>query len=326
MRQSLSMLTTLLLLFSQSAHAAWFKRSEGIMGTRINVEIWHQNKDHAERCMQQVMDEMQRINLSMSPFIESSELSQLNLHAAEKWMPVSQELFDLIRQSIKVSELSHGAFDITFASIGYRYDYRQHIRPDDKEIKAKLDFINFKHIRLDAQKRRIHFARQGVRIDLGGIAKGHAVDNSIEILKKCDIHNGLVSAGGDTRLLGDRRGREWITGIRHPRSNNEYETALKIPLSDIAISTSGDYERYFIEDGVRYHHIISPKTGKSAHGILSASVIGPRSTLTDALSTTVFVLGVKKGLELVEKLDGFDAIIIDAQGRLHYSEGLAPPQ
>ena len=159
-----------------------------------------------------------------------------------------------------------------------------------------------------------------MRIDLGGIAKGYAVDNCIAILQGLGIRNALVTAGGDSRLIGDRWGRPWTIGIRDPRRENGVIALL--PLVDVAVSTSGDYERYFEENGIRYHHIIDPKSGDSARELQSVTIIGPDATTTDALSTSVFVLGLAKGLELVNRLPNIDAILVDSAGSMHYSEGL----
>ena len=319
--KTLLVLTAILL--SPIANADWFKYSEGIMGTPINVELWAETKKQADKCSKQVMDEMRRIDQDMSPWIETSELYVINAKAAEQPVKISEELFNLIERSLKLSELSNGAFDITFASIGFEYDYRQSKKPSDEEIQKNLDRINYHHIKLDKQAQTIAFDKQGVRIDLGGIAKGHAVDNGIRILRQCGISRALVSAGGDSRIIGDKGGRPWMTGIRDPRDKSK--SAIVIPLSDTAVSTSGDYERYFIQDGVRYHHILSPKTGKSVDSTRSVTILGPDATTTDGLSTTIFVLGPQKGLALVEKLTGIDAVIIDAQGKIHYSSGLQPP-
>ncbi|TNF38630.1 MAG: FAD:protein FMN transferase, partial [Gammaproteobacteria bacterium] len=176
---------------------------------------------------------------------------------------------------------------------------------------------------LNDRDKSIRFARQGVKIDLGGIAKGYAVDNGIDILKRCGIRNGMVSAGGDSRILGDRNGWPWMLGVRHPRQKDQ--VVVKLPLNDAAVSTSGDYERFFIEDGVRYHHIIQPKTGQSVSGTWSATVIGDKAVMTDALSTALFVMNLQDALALVEKLKNIDAIIIDDKGVMHYSSGLMPP-
>ena len=166
----------------------------------------------------------------------------------------------------------------------------------------------------------VRFLHKDVKIDLGGIAKGYAVDNAIELLSKLDISHALVTAGGDTRLLGDRLGKPWIVGIRDPR--NREKQAVVIPLAQTAMSTSGDYERYFEEDGKRFHHILSPKTGKSTYEVQSVSIIGPQSVYNDALSTAVFVMGLEKGIGLINALPEFEAIVMDANRRMHYSDGL----
>jgi thiamine biosynthesis lipoprotein len=323
-RTLLASFTLVTFLASFPSLADWHQAQRDIMGTRISVELWNDDAVLVQKCMDGVFNEMHRIDELMSPWKEDSELALINRESAKHPVKVGKELFSLIEQSIKISELSGGAFDITFASVGYMYDYREAIRPSDEEIARNLDAINYRHIHLDPGKTTVAFDKEGVRIDLGGIAKGYAVDNGIRILKDCGITNALVSAGGDTRLLGDKGGRPWMTGIQHPRKRPG--VAVVLPLSDAAISTSGDYERFFIENGERHHHIISPKTGKSVSETISATVIGPEAIMTDALSTTLFILGAEKGLALIETLPDFDAIIIDARGQMHYSRGLLPPE
>ncbi len=306
------------------ADAKWFDAEQAIMGTAIRVELWSDNPQHAEEAIEAVMHEMRRIDDQYSPYRPDSELSRVNQLAAKEKVPISREFFALIQRALKFSRLSDGAFDVTFASVGYLYDYRKKRAPSQKQIDSALPGVNYRNIKLATTSQSIRFTQPGVRIDLGGIAKGYAVDRGIMILQDLGITHALVTAGGDTRIMGDRRGRPWLTGIRDPRQGKE--TAVLLPLTDSAISTSGDYERYFIRDGVRFHHILSPDTGKPARGSRSVSVLGPDATTTDALSTTVFVLGPKKGLALIERLPGIEAIIIDAKGLLHYSKGLQPPE
>ena len=313
----------LLLLVSLPVNAEWFKTQRAIMGTEIITDIWHEDEARAKQCSEQVFNEMHRIDALMSPYLPASELSRINREAATKAVVISDELFALIKTALEFSELSDGAFDITFASAGFLYDYRRHQRPSQQQIDNVLPTINFRHVVLNDADKSIRFAREGVKIDLGGIAKGYAVDNGIDILKRCGIKNGMVSAGGDSRILGDRNGWPWMLGVRHPRQKDQ--VVVKLPLSNVAVSTSGDYERFFIEDGVRYHHIIKPSTGQSVTDTWSATVIGDRAVMTDALSTTLFVLDVKQALALVDKLKNVDAIIIDARGVMHYSSGLMPP-
>ena len=163
-----------------------------------------------------------------------------------------------------------------------------------------------------------------MRINLGGIAKGYVVERGVNILRSHGIENAIVTAGGDSRLLGDRRGQPWMVGIRDPR--NDGQVAISLPLENEAISTSGDYERYFEEGDIRYHHIIEPSTGAPASGVHSATVFGPDAVITDALSTSVFVMGVARGLRLIATLPDYESIVIDAAGRIYYSDGLQRPE
>jgi thiamine biosynthesis lipoprotein len=306
------------------AHAEWFQREEAIMGTRVAVELWSEDAALAERAMDAVIAEMRRTDELMSTYKPESQLSQVNAHAHERPVQVDADIIEVVERALAMSKLSGGAFDITYASVGYLYDYRAHQRPSDQQIAVALQGVDYRQVQVDRQAQTIRFLRKGVRIDLGGIAKGYAVDRSIEHLRKLGIEHAMVNAGGDTRLLGDRRGKPWVVGIRDPR--NEGRVVTRLPLDDEAISTSGDYERYFEEDGVRYHHILVPGTGKPARGVRSATVIGADATLTDALSTTVFVLGVERGMRLIAGLPGVEAVVVDDQGRIFYSDGLAQPQ
>ena len=306
------------------AQAQWLSRDEAIMGTAIRVELWSDDKVSGEAAIDAVMEEMHRIDREMSPYKPESELSRINREAADHPVPISAEMFDILSRSIEFSKLSGGAFDITFSSVGYKYDYRRHHKPTDSEIEKALPRINYRHLLLDKDKQTIRFSRPGTRIDLGGIGKGYAVDNCIALLKKRGITHALVTAGGDSRVLGDREGRPWMVGIRDPRRKDN--VVAVIPLINSAISTSGDYERFFEVDGVRYHHILNPKTGRSATGVHSASVIGPDATTTDGLTKPVFILGPEKGLQLIESIPGVDAVIIDAEGRMYYSSGLQNKQ
>jgi len=307
-------------LGSTYAAAEWYKRDEAIMGTLIRVEVWVEERKAGESAINDVMAEMRRIDLAMSPYKADSELSKVNREAHKKPVAISRELYNLIVRAEKLSVQTVGAFDITFSSVGYMYDYRLRVVPSEEQIQKALPAVDYHRIKLDPAKRTIFLEREGMRIDLGGIAKGYAVDRGIDILKKHGIAHGLVTAGGDSRVLGDRRGRPWIIGIRDPRRKDG--VVARIPLANEAISTSGDYERYFEAGGVRYHHIINPKTGHSATGVWSATVIGPDATTTDGLSTSVFVMGPKAGLALVDTMPGIEAVIIDAEGKMLYSKGL----
>jgi len=301
--------------------ADWHRQEAAIMGTVINVELWHEDAAQADILIAAVMQEMRRIDRLMSTYKPDSELSQVNATAAIAPVAVSKELFALIRRALAYSEITHGAFDITYASAGRYYDYRTGGKPTAEQLAEALPAIDYHHVRLDEANGTVAFTQPGVYIDLGGIAKGYAVDRGMDILRRGGIKNALISAGGDSLVIGKRWGRPWYIGIRDPR--NKAGIVSMIPLEDAAISTSGDYERYFEEDGVRYHHILDPGTGKSTDSVRSTSIIGNVATDTDALSTSVFVLGVDAGLELINSLPDTEAVIIDKNGALHYSAGLA---
>lgn len=303
--------------------AEWILRETPIMGTRCAVEIWSPDRARGEALIEQVFEEMRRVDRLMSHYKPDSQLSQINARAAREPVRVDPELYRLIQASLDVSRRTDGAFDITYASVGYRYDFRARRRPDAGTIASELPGIDWRHVELSPADFSVRFTRPGTRIDLGGIAKGYAVDRGIAILRAGGIERAMVNAGGDTRILGDRFDKPWMVGIRNP--DDARGVALRVPLSDAAISTSGDYERYFDEGGVRYHHIIDPKTGDSARRVRSATVIGPDATQTDALSTTVFVMGPEAGIALIDGMPGFDAIVITPQGKVLYSKGLAPP-
>ncbi len=302
------------------AAGAWASRDEVVMGTAIRVELWADERAAGEAAIDAVMAEMHRIDRAMSPHKPDSELSRINRDAATQSVSLSEEMCQLLACAIEFSELSGGAFDITHASVGQLYDYRRGVRPDAAALARGRAAIGWRGLELDPKARTLRFAREGMRIDLGGFAKGHAVESAAAILRGHGIRHAIVTAGGDSRILGDRRGRPWSVAIRDPRRPDEVVAVL--PLEDCAVSTSGDYERYFERDGVRFHHVIDPKTGRSPSSVHSVTILADDGLTSEALSKSVFVLGVDKGLQLVESLPGVDAVVVDAAGALHYSAGL----
>ena len=313
-------------LAAAPAQAAWLSRGvDGIMGTRIYVELWAEDdaKARGEQAIDAVMDEMRHIDESMSVYKPTSEVSKVNDLAAKQPVKISPELFQLLTTALEYSRITEGAFDITYASVGYMYDFREHKRPSEQQIASALPAVNYRHVLLDPATSTVRFSQPGVRIDLGGIAKGFAVDKGIEILQQRGYTHALVNAGGDSRVIGDRFGKPWVIGIRHPDHPDQVIT--RVPLTDSAFSTSGDYERYFDEGGVRYHHIIDPHTGHSASKVRSATVIAPTATRTDGLSKTAFVLGPDEALRIYNSLPDVDAILVALDGRILYTKGLEPP-
>ncbi|MBX3619031.1 MAG: FAD:protein FMN transferase [Rhizobacter sp.] len=298
----------------------WLSREEAIMGTSVRVELWCANRTQGHAAIDAVMAEMHRIDRTMSPHRPDSELSIINREAAHRAVPLSGEMARLIGRAIEFSALSDGAFDITYAAVGRLYDYRAGVKPSDDALAAARAAVGWRHLLLDREQRTLRFAREGVCIDLGGFAKGHAVDNSVAILRRHGITSASVAAGGDSHVMGDRGGRPWSIGIRDPR--REGGVVAVLPLEDVSISTSGDYERFFEEDGVRHHHVLDPKTGRSPHALRSVTILAGDGLTTEALSKCLFVMGLDRGMRLVESQPGVDAVVVDASGVLHTSSGL----
>ncbi len=322
--RALLALAVLAFALPQAARAAWMDRTEAIMGTRVYVELWADDPVKGDEAMEAVMTEMRRIDDLMSHYKPESQLSQINQRANSEPVQVDKELFDLIKLSTYYSQITDGAFDITYASVGYLYDYRKHIHPTETQIQAALPAVNWRNMLLDEAHHTVRFEHPGMRIDLGGIGKGYAVDRCTEILKARGIEHAIVTAGGDSRLIGDHMGRPWVIAIQHP--DNPQKVVTRIPVSDTAVSTSGDYERYFDENGVRYHHIIDPRTGHSASMVRSATILAPTATQTDGMSKTAFVLGAERTLEIINRMPDFDAVFVKPDGKVLYSNGLRPPK
>ena len=221
--------------FGRAASAGWLKREEAIMGTAICVELWSEERAAGEAAIAAVIDEMHRIDRTMSPHKPDSELSRINRDAGAGAVPVRAEMARLIARAAEFSELSGGAFDITYAAVGHLYDYRQRIRPSEAALAEARAAVGWRHLVLDTNAGTVRFMRPGMRIDLGGFAKGHAVDNAVAILRRRGIAHAMVSAGGDSRVIGDRRGRPWSIGVRDPRHPDR--VAAMLPPEDVSIST-----------------------------------------------------------------------------------------
>jgi thiamine biosynthesis lipoprotein len=301
-------------------HPGWVTREEAIMGTAIRVELWCDDLREGEAAAAAVMQEMHRIDRTMSPHKPGSELSRINREAAQRAVPLSEEMWGLLTRAVAFSALSGGAFDISYAAAGQHYDYRARKRPDAATLAAAQARVGWRKLCLDPHGRTLRFAEPGMRIDLGGFAKGHAVDNAATLLRQRGIAHAMVSAGGDSRVIGDRCGRPWSVAIRDPR--REGQAVAVLPLEDVSISTSGDYERYFDDGAERVHHLIDPATGRSPQGVHSVTVLADDGLSCEALSKAVFVLGPVQGLALIETVPGVDAVVVDSAGTLHASSNL----
>lgn len=328
---------------TQPHQGEWVQAQWDVMGTRATLEFWLETPTSphvpdspsatknasTQPIVLAIKHEFERLNQLLSPWIEDSELAQVNANAANHAVPISAEFFALLQRSRWYFEKTDGAFDITFASAGHLYDYREAKQPNAQTLENVQHGIGLQRVIFNSGKsgennNSVSFSDAATRIDLGGIAKGYAIDQAVKILKDHAVQHAYIGLGGDSYVLGDRHGRDWQVGIRHPR--NENAVALTLPVADIAISTSGDYERFFILSGERIHHIINPQTGRSSSSLVSATVLAEKGIDADALSTSIFVMGAEKGLEMINKLDGVSAILIDPTGNVRYSDDLMSPE
>jgi thiamine biosynthesis lipoprotein len=272
--------------------------------------------------MDAAFSELKRLERLLDFYSPTSEISKINKGSGGVPVSVTPTTFTLINTALKVSELTDGAFDITLGVINRRYDFIKKTHPTPQEIKSLLPLVGYKNIVVNPSLRVVFLKKQGMMIDPGGITKGYAADRAVEVLRAQGIKAALVAVAGDIKAYGLKPdGRAWLVGIRDPRSRDTEQVFATLRLKDMAVSTSGDYERYFIEKGVRYHHILDPKTGMPARGVISVTVVGPEAVYTDSLATACFVKGVKEGMKMVER-NGYMAVVVDSSGAIHYSAGL----
>jgi len=269
--------------------------------------------------------EIRRVEAVMTTWRPDSEISKINAAAGKAPVAVSDETLSIIKDSIHTSEISEGTFDITFQTLHGLWKFDEDLDPHppaDKDIKARLPFLGFKNIVVDDAKKTVMLAKDKTQIGLGGIAKGYAVDRAVAILEKAGLTSFFVQAGGDLFARGRKPdGSEWQAGIRDPRGP-ESKWFAKLPLSDHAFSTAGDYERSYIVGGKRYHHIIDPRTGYPATACRSVTIWAPSALVADEIDDAVFILGPEKGLKLVESLEGVGAVIVDAKNNVWVSKRL----
>lgn len=291
------------------------------MGTVVEIILIGDDYYKAEQAASEAFTEIRRIEKLMSPWIEDGDVFKLNLYAGKKWLKVSSDTLYVIKKSVEISEHTNGAFDITLGPLIRLWQKAREkgFPPSVDEIRSFLNLVNFKDI-LISKDGKILLKREGMSIDLGGIAKGYAVDKAFELLKMLGYKNLIVNAGGDLRVGGLKFGKPWTIGIRDPR--NSEKLIAKISLSDSALATSGDYEKFFIYQSKRYHHIINPKDGLPAGGCRSVSIIAREGILADAMATAVFVLGPEKGYILCQNTKEFNCIIVDKYGNINITPSI----
>jgi thiamine biosynthesis lipoprotein len=268
-------------------------------------------------------DEVDRVVALVSEWEPASEISRVNAAAGGEPVKVGPETLALVLKAIEIGELTDGAFDITFQPLARVWDFRQDPPrlPSAAAVASARRLVDYRRIDVDRQRRTIRLPESGMAIGLGGIAKGYIVDRVAGVLRGRGLNDFVVDASGDLRVDGRIDDRQWQVGVRHPRDSGR--TIARLPVSDLSIVTSGDYERYFILDGRRYHHIMDPSTGWPATGCQSVTVVTRDTGIADALATGLFVLGAERGLELAERLPEVEALIIDTSGEMLVTSGLA---
>ena len=304
---------------SQAANL--YKYPQVSMGTVVEITLIGENEVAAQKATFQAFQEIKRIEYLMSPWIESSDVSRINQSAGKEWVEVSPETFKVIKKAKEISELSEGGFDITVGPLTqlWRVARERKIPPLPGELKQKLDLVNFRNVMID-QEGKVFLKKREMAIDLGGIAKGYAVDRGFELLNSLGYKNLIVNEGGDLRTGGLKFDQPWSIGIQDPRASQKMMAMMSV--SDAAIATSGDYEKFFIYQGKRYHHIFNPRDGFPTEGCQSVTILCKEGMVADALATAVFVLGPEKGYALCQKLEGVDCLIVDKEGKIFLSPGL----
>ena len=297
------------------------KRELGVMGTDLSVEVIGTDPARLEAALDAAIAEIRRVEDVMTDW-RASPLTTLNDAAGKGFVPVDAEIIELLTRALGLGRLTKGAFDISYAGAGRLWDFkaRDPVPPADEKIAAALANVGWDRIEVDRKNMRVSLPA-GMKLGLGGIAKGYGVDRAMRILMEHGVEHAIVNAGGDMKMLGRYFGEPWEVAIKHPRNREYAITALR--LSNVSVVTSGDYERFFEFEGRRYHHIMDPRTGYPATGAISATVVAPHAELADALATALCVMQPELGLALIEDMPRTEAIIVGLDGKVRATSGLA---
>lgn len=294
------------------------------MGSSLRVAVWTADQAGAARAIDAVFAEFDRLESALSVWRPGSDVNRLNASAGQGSVPVGPDTLRVLEAAEEASRLTQGKFDVTFGTLAdiWKFDQDQDNRvPTREEIAARLPLVDHTAVRVNRQAGTAEITRAGVRVHLGGIGKGYAVDRAVELLRNAGFSNFLIQAGGDLFASGRRGDRRWRVGLSDPRGT-EGATFATIDLLDETFSTSGDYERFFVKDGVRYHHILDPATGQPARLCRSVTILARSALTADWASTGVFILGPRAGMALVESRSDVEAVIVDADNQVHVSSGL----
>jgi FAD:protein FMN transferase len=307
-----------------AAAAGLVERTHLTMGSELRLSAWTSEEPAALSAFESVFREFDRLDGLMSVWREGSDVLRLNAAAGDRAVPVSPEVLEVLRIAHQVSEWTAGKFDVTFGALTdlWRFDHDQDNRmPAASEVARRLPLVDYRALEIDERAGTAVLKRTGMRVHLGGIGKGYAVDRAVALLREKGLRDFMIQAGGDLYVGGRRGDRPWRLGIRDPRGAADQSFAA-IDLSDGTLSTSGDYERFFFKDGRRYHHILDLDAGAPARGCRSVTLVSDRAVLADALAKGVFVLGPVEGMALIERLPGIEGVIVSATNEVLVSSGL----
>jgi FAD:protein FMN transferase len=295
------------------------KVSRPLLGTVITITIADDPEKTAD-AFSAAFSEIEAVQTAFNLYNPGSEISEINNTASRRPVKTGEDVFNLIQKSIEISEISRGAFDITYASTGKLWDFSKEdfTPPDDSTIKKLLPLISYRNIKLNDKERTVKFLKDGTKIGLGGIAKGYASGRAVSELKRRNIKGAIVACAGDIQVIGDNNGKPWRTGIQDPRGDS---VIAAIDMNDgEAVSTSGDYERFRMVNGKRYHHIIDPSTGYPADsGLISVSVFSTDPVLSDAYSTAFFISGLEKSRKILADMKGLSAVFVTSDMTVYAS-------
>lgn len=313
-----------------SAPVQEYQRQSMVMDTLISIQVWASDSASGKSALDAAFAEFIRIDHLCDRFAlkklsdpNVSDVYRININAGIKPTVVSDDVLAMLKQSQRMAYLSKGAFDVTVGPLMdcWGFTTKQYRVPADTELKAALSLVDYRQVVVDEQKKTVFLPRKGMEIDLGGVAKGYATDRAAQKLREMGIKSALINAGGNIYALGAKPdGSAWSTGIQDPRNPNQIIAIIKV--KNQAVVSSGDYERYFIRDGIRYHHILDPATGKPARQLIATTIVGPSATEADLLSTTLFVTGSQTGTALVGQLANVNAVFVDEAKNIRTTPGL----
>jgi thiamine biosynthesis lipoprotein len=305
--------------FGQIVH----KRKLAMLGSPFEITVVANDTIQANVFIDEAINEVKRIENLISDWIPTTQISEINRNAGIKEVKVDEEVFDLLERAIKVSKLTNGAFDISYASMDkiWKFDGSMKEMPSEEAIKKSVEKIGYKNILLNSNDKTVFLKLQGMKLGLGGIGQGYIADKVKALLQSKGCNSGLVNVSGDINTWGKQpNGKSWTIGIVNPMNKNKVFATF--PLDNSAVETSGSYEKYVTFNGIRYSHIIDPRTGYPATGIVSVSVFAKQTEIADALATGIFVLGIEVGIDLVNQLKGIECIIVDEKGKIYTSKGI----